>query len=229
MRPPTLARLLWPRPARDLLQRGALRFLARPRRSVVAGLELWAPPSVFHPGLFFSTRVFCDWILLQDLQGLAVLDLGTGSGALAIAAARNGATVTACDLNPRALVAAGANAARAGVTLRLRAGDGYAALAPDERFDLILCNPPWFEGEPRDEAERAFRGGAGMRFVEELFAGLSSRLRDGGRLVSVLGASADRRRIDAIASRHGYRPQRLCSRRVCFELQTVDAWRLVGS
>lgn len=217
-------RLPSPRPVHRLLEAAARRWLGQTRTSHVGGLTLVAPPGVFHPGIFFSTRAMIAWIEGQDLRGLRVLDLGSGSGALGIAAARRGAEVHAVERNPRAQVATLDNAMRNGVSLTLHPGDAWSALPADARFDLVLCNPPWFEGEARDDAELAFRAGEGLAFVEALFAELDARLRPGGRLVTVLGASADRSRIAAIAERHGWTPQPLVRRRVGWELQAIDTW-----
>src|SRR5436305_12215678 len=82
----------------------------------------------------------------------AVLDLGTGSGCLAVAIARQHkkAEVTAVDLSPEALAVAGRNAVKHGVADRLRflEGDLFAPLLSGERFDLVLSNPPYI---PRHE------------------------------------------------------------------------------
>jgi release factor glutamine methyltransferase len=81
-----------------------------------------------------------------------VLDLGTGSGAIAIAIAsvlaanRPGATVSACDASEAALAVARANAARHGVPVRLLCSDWFAALG-DERFDVVVANPPYIAGQ----------------------------------------------------------------------------------
>ena len=77
----------------------------------------------------------------------AALDLGTGSGCLAIALAAEcpNARVCATDVSAEALAIARANAARHHVAERIRFfhGDGFAVLPPAARFDLILSNPPY--------------------------------------------------------------------------------------
>src|SRR5437763_789552 len=73
----------------------------------------------------------------------SVLDLCTGSGALAIAAARRGAReVTAVDVSRRAVLAARLNARLNGVHVRVVHGDLYAPLRR-ARFDVIVSNPPY--------------------------------------------------------------------------------------
>ncbi len=207
------------------LRSAAERWLRRPRTSRFGGLTLVAPPGVFHPGVFFSTRAMVDWLGRQPLAGLRVLDLGSGSGALGIAAARGGAHVTAVELNPLAQVATLDNAARNDVRVHLVAGDGLAALPPDARFDLLMSNPPWFEGEAEDAAALAFRAGTGLRFLHALFEQAPRHLAAEGRLITVLGASADFDAIAAIAARYGAWPESLERRRVGWEWQRIDQWR----
>ena len=80
-----------------------------------------------------------------------VLDLGTGSGAIALALAQafSGATVIGLDVSEDALALAAENAARAGSTERVRflRSDWFAALAPGEQFEVIVANPPYLSVE----------------------------------------------------------------------------------
>lgn len=99
-----------------------------------------------------------------------VLDLGTGSGAVAVTVAveRPLARVTATDLSPGALDIAKKNAVRHGVrNIHFRLGDWFDAIACDERFDLIVSNPPYVadddphlnRGDVRFEPSLALKGG----------------------------------------------------------------------
>jgi len=80
-----------------------------------------------------------------------ILDLGTGGGAIALALAQAfpAAQVTAVDANPAALALAAENAASSGLAGRvsLRPSQWFGALAADERFDLIVANPPYLAAE----------------------------------------------------------------------------------
>lgn len=134
-----------------------------------------------------------------------VLDVFTGSGALALAAARSGArSVTAVDLSRRALLAVRFNARRNGVRVRTLRGDVVAPVA-EERFDLILANPPYFPGSkrlPSHSAARAWEGGYdGRVLVDRLCAEAPACLKPGGRLVLVhntmTGESQTRRSLES--------------------------------
>jgi release factor glutamine methyltransferase len=126
---------------------------------------------------------------------LRLVDIGTGSGAVALALARElpAAQVVATDLSPEALEVAGANAARLGLAERveLRPGDLLAALGRDERFDLLVSNPPYvpageiekLAAEVRAEPRRALDGGPdGLDLLRRLIAGAADHLATGGLL-----------------------------------------------
>ncbi len=88
---------------------------------------------------------------LDDLvaPGMRVLDVGTGCGILAGVAAQLGATVVATDINERAVVCAQQNLD--GLDVDVRCGDLFEPVA-GERFDLIVCNPPYESGGSSDLA-----------------------------------------------------------------------------
>jgi release factor glutamine methyltransferase len=145
------------------------------------------------PGVF---RPHSDALLLAAVlrerglaRGASVLDVFTGSGVIAVAAAREGARdVTAVDLSRRAVATVRLNARRNGVRVRALRGDLFAPVGA-ERFDLILANPPYLPGDdelPRAGAARAWEGGAGGRaLVDRLCDRARDRLAPGGRLLLV--------------------------------------------
>jgi release factor glutamine methyltransferase len=152
--------------------------------------------------------------LAKGVAEPAVLDVGTGSGCLAVAVAKycKQARVTAVDVSGQALAVAGRNAAKHGVAERVRflQGDLYAPLADGERFDFILSNPPYI---PHDDIARlaagvrdyephtALDGGRdGLEVLGRLVEGAPARLKPGGYLVVEIGAPQEapaRQRIEA--------------------------------
>ncbi|MCL2491500.1 MAG: peptide chain release factor N(5)-glutamine methyltransferase [Coriobacteriia bacterium] len=126
---------------------------------------------------------------------LSILDIGTGSGAIALAlAAECPAThVTATDISPGALALARENAERLGLSERVEfvESDCYDSLS-DRRFDLIVSNPPYIpsaalpalEVQVRDfEPVEALDGGAdGLDFFRRILSGSADHLRDNGAL-----------------------------------------------
>jgi release factor glutamine methyltransferase len=111
------------------------------------GLELAVSPAVLIPRP--ETEELVSLALERAPQGARVLDLGTGSGAIAIALAveRPDLAVVAVDTSQNALAVAAANVQRHGVAARvaLRRGSWWEPIAADERFDLVVANPPYID------------------------------------------------------------------------------------
>ena len=133
----------------------------------------------------------------------SVLDLCTGNGSLAVLAAMAWpeVTVTGADLSADALAVAALNVARhaLGARIQLRQGDGLAAVA-GQRFDLILCNPPYVNAESmaalppefRAEPEMALSGNLGggsdgMDFIRSLLRDAPHHLTEHAVLVLEIG------------------------------------------
>ena len=157
------------------------------------GLLLTITPAVLVPRP--DTEVLVDWALAL-LPALAaaprVLDLGTGSGAVALAVAQGhpAARVTASDLSPRALAVARANADRLGLALHTCLGHWWQAVAADARFDLVLCNPPYIAGaDPHLPALRhepllaLTPGGDGLDALRAVIQGAPPHLAPGAWLL----------------------------------------------
>ncbi len=120
------------------------------------GLSLRVAPGVLVPRA--DTETLVDWALdvLPAERSTHVLDLGTGSGAIALAirSRRPHASVTAVDASPEALAIAADNARRLHLPLELLAGAWFEPLGT-RRFDLIVSNPPYIaEGDPHLPALR---------------------------------------------------------------------------
>jgi release factor glutamine methyltransferase len=124
--------------------------------------------------------------------GGRALDLCTGSGVIAIAAAQAGWTVSAVDISRRAVVAARAGGALNGVRIDARRGSLFGPVA-GERFDLITSNPPYVpspDGQiPTRGAARAWEGGSdGRTLLDQICAGASAHLNPGGVILLVHSA-----------------------------------------
>lgn len=107
------------------------------------GLPLRVDPAVLIPRP--ETELLVELAMQHLPQGGRVLDMGTGSGAIAIAIAhtRPDAVVTALDVSEAALAVAHTNARNNNVNVRLLHSDWFSALNGDEHFDLIVSNPPY--------------------------------------------------------------------------------------
>jgi len=160
-------------------------------------LELEVSPAVLVPRP--DTELLVEWAL-QRLRGQpapVIADLGTGSGAIALALASElpQARVVATDVSEDALEQAQRNAQRLGLQrVQFRRGDWFEALEA-ERFDLLVSNPPYVaEQDPhlrelRYEPRRALTAGPeGFDDLRRIVAGAGAHLRPGGTLLLEHGA-----------------------------------------
>jgi release factor glutamine methyltransferase len=165
-------------------------------------MRLLTLPGVFRPRS--DSVLLADLVAVRARPGMRVLDPFTGSGILAISAAQAGAEATAVDISRRAVFCAGLNARLNGTRVRALRGDLFAPVA-NERFDLIVANPPYLPGTPDGEvrgAARAWEGGDdGRLLIDRLCAGLPEHLASGGELLmihsSVCGEEATVKRLAA--------------------------------
>src|ERR1700722_12880105 len=178
----------------------------------VFGMPFLVTPSVFNPkiprtGEFFASQidsrlVHPDW---------EVLDMGTGSGVCAVFAANYARRVVAVDINPAAVRCAHINACLNNLEHKIdvRHGDLFAPVA-QERFDLILFNPPFLRGAPRDDRDRAWRS---SDVAERFAAGLGAHLKPGASALVLLSTFGDAGRFLAELSKHDFAIAELAERR----------------
>ncbi len=163
------------------------------------GLTLQLSPDVLVPRP--DTETLVDWALalLRSCPAATprVLDLGTGSGAIALAVAHRhpAADMVATDISAAALRVAEANARRLRLPVRFECGDWWQAVAADLRFDLVLANPPYIAGDDahlaalRHEPLLALTpGGDGLGALRTIAAGAMAHLSPGGWLLLEHGA-----------------------------------------
>ncbi len=185
-------------------RRWALWYIRRERPYRYGGLQLQVPPGVFHPGIFFSTPILLDFLQKQVLKGQKILDLGTGSGVLALFAAKQQAQVTAVDLHPLAVETTRRNAVQNALELQTVESDLLDKLPP-QHFDRVLVNPPYYPKKPDNLAEHAFFAGAHLEYFERLFRNLPAYLHAQSRVWMILSEDCALQEIEKMASGNGLR------------------------
>ncbi len=160
------------------------------------GLDFAVSPAVLIPRPDTEVLVRLAAERAQQLKAPHIVDLGTGSGIVAVMLARlcPAAEVTAVDVSPAALAVASSNAVRHGVRVDFLLGDWYAPLG-GARFDLVVANPPYVvEGdphlqqdglpfEPQGALTDGVVGGDGLSCLREIIAGAPAHLVPDGCLL----------------------------------------------
>lgn len=192
----------------------------RTRNIRIGDLNLVVPPTVFHPGLFVTSKMFANYLRCQNFNGRVAAEVGTGSGILALSVACARATkVVALDINPAAVAAANENASRnsLGHFVEARSSDLFSAVPPDEKFDLIVSSPPSFSGEPKDMADRAWHAGDGYRHLKDLFTGAYTHLTENGEMLILLSSDTNVSLMESWARAAGFSWRKLASKSIGVE------------
>ncbi|MFG3042234.1 HemK2/MTQ2 family protein methyltransferase [Streptomyces sp. NPDC048330] len=152
---------------------------------------LVALPSVYRPQA--DTRLLAEALAREELDPeTRVLEIGTGTGALALNAARRGAEVTAVDVSWSAVATARVNALLRRLPLSVLHGD-FVTRTAGRRYDLIVTNPPYVPAPvaalPARGPRRAWDAGPdGRMVIDRICAHASALLRPGGVLLMVHSA-----------------------------------------
>jgi release factor glutamine methyltransferase len=175
------------------------RALGEPVAYILGEKEFWSLPLAVEPAVLIP-RPETELVVERGLAHLApraeadVLDLATGSGAiaLAIASERPACRVTGTDVSSEAIAVASRNARRLGIErIEFLAGPWYEPVG-SARFDLIASNPPYVaDGDPRVEKSvqrfephaALYAGPTGLEALAEIVAGARRHLKPGGWLI----------------------------------------------
>jgi len=161
-------------------------------RTEFYGLPLSITPQVLDPR--DDTETLVDWALslMPPHAAVEVVDLGTGSGAIALALQheRSTAQIWAVDQSPEALAVAQRNAQALQLTLRCLQGNWLSTMPADQRFDLIVSNPPYLAAHDphlpglRHEPRQALVSGEdGLDDIRTLIHQAPGHLKPGGWLL----------------------------------------------
>lgn len=155
-------------------------------------------PKLMRTGAFFASQLGPN-VLAADAE---VLDMGTGSGVCAIVAARYARRVVAVDIDETAVRCARINVLlnRADATIDVLRGDLFEPVS-GRCFDVVLFNPPFLRGIPRNDADRAWRS---PDMAERFASTLRTHLRPSGYALVLLSTYGEPRAFIEEFRRHDF-------------------------
>jgi release factor glutamine methyltransferase len=191
------------------------RTVAEPKRIVIR-----TDRDVYEPA--DDTELLLRSVRLRE--GESVLEVGTGTGVVAIHCARLGCRVTATDIQTSAVRLARENAAANGVELELLEGDMFEPVGGI--YDVVILNPPYLPTAPEDltrtPLDGALDGGPdGTKVALRFIGGLQSLLDKDGRAYMVVSSLQDMDRVQEALSREGLAHRTVGSSRFDFETISV--------
>ena len=185
----------------------------------IDGFRLTVSPGVFHPRFFVSSLLLSRYALTLKLEGVKVLDMGTGSGVLGVFAASRGADVTAIDISPVAVECARDNFLKLGMGSRVKVlrSDLFAEVPEPESWSLIFWNPPFFPRDPSDLEDAAWNAGDGYRAIRRFARDAPRYLSVDGAMYLVFSSDMDIPLVLDFFSEFGFGATRVLSRRALWE------------
>lgn len=166
------------------------------------GITLTIPAGVFHPRYFSSSKLLMQLMLSEPVEGKLVLELGCGSGITSFIADKRGAKVTATDISQLAIDNLLENQKKNNTSFAGIQSDLFDRL-PNEHFDYILINPPYYPRSPKSDKEHAWYCGEDFDYFRKLFAQLATRKIKSG-VHMTLSNDCELEQIKGIAKAYGY-------------------------
>jgi release factor glutamine methyltransferase len=220
-----LAQSLYPR-----LITWILDFLHRQTRSEniarIEGLPVQICPQVFNPLIGRTTQFFIQH--MQILPESRVLEIGTGSGAIAVAAAHVAKAVTATDVNPYAVQCAKTTIRLNGREdqIRVLLGDLFSPVQ-GETFDIILFNPPYFRCNASSWIAKAWSAGTNYELIDRFLTGAREMLKNPGEIQILLSSAASLTQIITRMKETEFKIHVIASGRLLGFLERIYLLRLV--
>ncbi|MFB6143869.1 MAG: HemK2/MTQ2 family protein methyltransferase [Candidatus Nanohaloarchaea archaeon] len=140
-----------------------------------------------------DTYFLKNYLESLELEGMEVLEVGCGSGILSVAMAGKGAEVTAVDINPEAVEATREAAEEAGVEVDVFRSDLFREV--EDKFDLIVFNPPYLPGRELEGDEKWRGGDRGVEVTERFLQDYGKHLKEGGKALFLLSSLSDHREL----------------------------------
>ena len=185
------------RPIAPILKKLAQVYTRKERKFSYNNISVKVLPGVFHPGLFFSSKVILNFVDTLNLKSKTFLELGAGTGIISILAAKKGATVFASDISNKAVENVKLNAVGNNVQITIFSSDLFKSI-PAMQFDYIIINPPYYSRDPRKDEEYAWFCGSNFEYFNSLFNSLSNYIGKVSRVFMILSEVCDIQKIKSI-------------------------------
>jgi len=158
-------------------------------------LILEVPDQVYYPRE--DSELIAKVLREEHIKDKKVLDMGCGSGLLAIISAKMGADVTACDINPIAVEIAKKNCERNSMTIRFILSNLFSNIT--DSFDLLIFNPPYLPENEEDlysEDKITYAGGpTGRKLITEFIEHAKEHLNKDGKILTLISTLTSEERI----------------------------------
>jgi release factor glutamine methyltransferase len=188
------------------------------------GCKFTFSKEVFNPKYYLTSQFMAKNLNIQP--GQKVLDMGTGSGLLAIIAAQKANQVVGIDINPEALAYAQKNAQINHLNHKIKflAGDLFLPLKSEDKFDLIIFNPPYLAGQPKNDLEKALFD-PDQKIITRFFQQAKTFLKPGGYLQILYSSIAPTQNFLKIAKKYHWQKEIIAQKKFLGEEFTIYKFR----
>lgn len=205
-----------------------IKHLSTTRKYAYKGIHLEIPAGIFHPKYFFSTKLLLQYITRLSVKGKSFLELGAGSGLISLWAAREGALVSATDINPLAVDSLKKNRLFNHLDLTIILSDMFEKIPP-QQFDIIAINPPYYQKNPVSYADYAWYCGENGEYFKALFDGLKNYIHSGTTVCMVLCDGCNQNMISSLADQYGWKMNYVIKKKNLLENNFIISIEPIGS
>jgi len=190
-----------------------IKFIQRfsSKEVVVRGTRYILSKNVFHPKYFYTSEFMAENMEIKE--GSIVLDMGTGSGIIAIEASRKASIVVAVDVNPEAIEIARKNAEINGRNNIIFIKSNLFSSIPPMKFDAILFNPPYLEGKPKSYFDYAIYDYK-KSIIKNFLRKAKNYLKDDGHIEIVYSSISSPLHMVKYAERIGWKVKKMAEKEI---------------
>jgi release factor glutamine methyltransferase len=192
----------------------------KPRKYSYKNIYTIVQPSVFSPINTISTKNFLNYISTIELTDNNILELGCGSGIIALYCASKGAKVTASDINKIALKSLKEVSRKQELFVETIHSDLFDNIQKKD-FDFIFINPPYYPKNPKNIEEKAWFCGENFDFFEKLFLQLAKMITSSTMVLMILSDECDYHSIHSISKNNKLTLHKVHTKKLLFETNYI--------